>query len=128
MSVIVADEHCVWQNLADASLAGRTLSREICLSVLRSADEELLELLAATYRVRREHFGRKVQLYYLQNAKSGLCPEDCGYCSQSKLSTAPIDKYAWLNEDKLLDGARRAQANRARDLLHRRQRPRAERP
>ena len=40
------------------------------------------------------------------NAKSGLCPEDCGYCSQSIVSEAPIDKYAWLTKDKILEGAR----------------------
>ncbi len=104
----------LWDDLADGVLAGHRLTRENCLSILRAADEDLVELLAATFRVRRAHFGRKVQLYYLQNAKSGLCPEDCGYCSQSKLSEAPIEKYAWLNEEKLLDGARRAKANQAK--------------
>lgn len=103
-----------WGELAEDVLSGRRLSRENCLSILQSADDDLLELLAATFRVRRAYFGRKVQLYFLQNAKSGLCPEDCGYCSQSKLSTAPIEKYAWLNEEKLLEGARRAKANQAR--------------
>jgi len=42
------------------------------------------------------------------NAKSGLCPEDCGYCSQSKISTADIPKYNLLSRDKLLEGARLA--------------------
>ena len=77
-------------------------------------DQELLDLLAAAFRVRREHFGQTVQLYHLQNAKSGLCPEDCGYCSQSAVSDAPIEKYRWLDEEKLLDGARQAKANQAR--------------
>ena len=40
------------------------------------------------------------------NAKSGLCPEDCTYCSQSKTSEAEIPKYNLLSRDKLLDGAR----------------------
>jgi biotin synthase len=40
------------------------------------------------------------------NAKSGLCPEDCGYCSQSKVSEAEIPRYNILSRDKLLDGAR----------------------
>ena len=40
------------------------------------------------------------------NAKSGLCPEDCHYCSQSKISDAPIPKYSILSRDKLLEGAR----------------------
>ncbi|MGV2686571.1 radical SAM protein, partial [Clostridium perfringens] len=48
----------------------------------------------------------KVKLNMIVNAKSGLCPEDCGYCSQSIVSEAPIDKYAWLTKDKILEGAR----------------------
>jgi biotin synthase len=40
------------------------------------------------------------------NAKSGLCPEDCHYCSQSKVSEAEIPRYNLLSRDKLLDGAR----------------------
>jgi biotin synthase len=47
-----------------------------------------------------------VQLYFLMNAKSGLCPEDCAYCSQSRVSSAEIPRYNLLNRDKLLDGAR----------------------
>lgn len=103
-----------WSQLADDVLSGHSLTRENCRSILDCPDDDLLDLLAAAYKVRRQHFGNKVQLYYLQNAKSGLCPEDCGYCSQSKLSTAPIDKYVWLNEEKLLEGARKAKANQAR--------------
>jgi biotin synthase len=55
-----------------------------------------------------------VHLYFLQNAKSGLCPEDCGYCSQSSVSEAAIDRYAWLSAERLLAGAREARANQAR--------------
>ena len=49
-----------------------------------------------------------MQLYFLMNAKSGLCPEDCGYCSQSKVSEAEIPRYNLLSREKLLDGARLA--------------------
>ena len=45
---------------------------------------------------------------FLMNAKSGLCPEDCSYCSQSKNSKAEIPKYNFLSRDKILEGARRA--------------------
>jgi biotin synthase len=55
-----------------------------------------------------------VQLYYLKNAKSGLCPEDCNYCSQSRDSEAPIEKYVMLNAERLLDGARQAAESNAR--------------
>jgi biotin synthase len=103
-----------WQQLADRVLAGDTLSAEEAMGVLECPDEELLDLLAATYRVRRRWFGNRVQLYFLMNAKSGLCPEDCSYCSQSKVSEAEIPRYNLLSRDKLMDGARIAAASKAR--------------
>jgi biotin synthase len=95
-----------WAALAERVLAGYQLSADDALAVLAAPDDELLDLMAAAYRVRRRYFGKTVQLYFLMNAKSGLCPEDCGYCSQSKVSNAEIPKYNLLNEEKLLDGAR----------------------
>lgn len=103
-----------WHELADRVLAGHSLTADEGLAILQSDDDELLDLLSATYRVRRRHFGHKVHLYFLQNAKSGLCPEDCGYCSQSKISDAPIPKYALLNEAKLMEGAARAVESKSR--------------
>jgi biotin synthase len=49
----------------------------------------------------------------LINAKSGICPEDCGYCSQSIVSTAPVAKYQLLSRETLLAGARQAWARKA---------------
>lgn len=103
-----------WNRLADRSLAGETLTREEALSVLTAPDEELLPLLAAAARVRRAHFGSRVKLNFLLNVKSGLCPEDCHYCSQSRLSTAPIAKYPALAADEVLAAAARAAAVKAR--------------
>lgn len=100
--------------LADAVLAGKQASADDLTAVLQSSDDDLLTVLDAAFRVRREHFGREVQLYYLRNAKSGLCPEDCGYCSQSKVSDAEIPKYRWQDEETLLAGAREAQASGAK--------------
>ncbi len=65
-------------------------------------------MLAAAFRIRRRWFGKRVQLYFLMNAKSGLCPEDCGYCSQSKVSEAEIPRYNLLSAEKLLAGAKLA--------------------
>ena len=103
-----------WQRMAQRVLAGQQVTFDEALSVLRSSDQELLDVLAAAYAVRRRHFGLTVQLYYLMNAKSGLCPEDCGYCSQSKVSDAEIPRYNLLSADKLLDGARRAAEQQAK--------------
>ena len=75
---------CPWQLLAQQVLSGDPLDRQQALSILRCPEEQLLDLLAATFRIRHKYFGKQVQLYFLMNAKSGLCPEDCTYCSQSK--------------------------------------------
>lgn len=103
-----------WRQFADRVLDGDSLSAAEAREVLACPDEELLALLDAAYRVRRRYFGNQVQLYFLMNAKSGLCPEDCGYCSQSKVSTAEIPKHNILSREKLLDGARVAAERQAR--------------
>jgi biotin synthase len=102
-----------WLALADRVLAGGSLEPDEALAVLRAPDDQLLDLLAAAYRVRRRFFGNRVQLYFLMNAKSGLCPEDCGYCSQSKVSEAEIPRYNLLNEARLMAGARAAAERKA---------------
>jgi biotin synthase len=95
-----------WSALAERVLAGQHLTEGEALAILRAPDDELLDILAAAYKVRRRWFANTVQLYFLMNAKSGLCPEDCHYCSQAKTSEADIPRYNLLSREKLLDGAR----------------------
>src|SRR5207249_8668947 len=97
-----------WSELAVRVLHGHETTPREALAVLRAPDDDLLDILAAAYKLRRRWFGNTVQLYFLINAKSGLCPEDCHYCSQSKISTAEISRYNLLSREKLLDGARMA--------------------
>jgi len=97
-----------WRSLADRVLAGGAVERDEARAVLASPDVDLLDLMAAAWRVRHHHFGNTVQLFFLMNAKSGLCPEDCGYCSQSKVSEADIPRYNLLSAPKLLEAARLA--------------------
>ncbi|HID23083.1 MAG TPA: biotin synthase BioB [Planctomycetaceae bacterium] len=103
-----------WMRLAQRVLDGEPVDRSDALAMLRSDDAELLDLLAAAYRIRCRFFANQVQLYVLKNAKSGLCSEDCGYCSQAVNSTAPIDRYPLVDEEELLAGARQAAAAGAR--------------
>lgn len=102
-----------WSRLAEQALAGQPLRPDDGLAILRSDDRELLELLAAAYRVRYAHFGNRVHLNFLMNAKSGHCGEDCGYCSQSRVSRADIPKYNLLTAEQVLDGARMAAERQA---------------
>jgi biotin synthase len=102
-----------WNELADLALAGELISRDAAREVLAADDGELLEQLAAAYRVRRRYWGNRVRLHFLLNAQSGLCPEDCNYCSQSRLSAAEIEKYPMLAQEKILAAAERAARLRA---------------
>lgn len=97
-----------WNVLADKALRGELLTEAEALSVLEADDDELLAIMQAAFRVRKHFYGRKVKLNLIINAKSGLCPEDCGYCSQSIVSTAPVSKYPLLEKTTLVDGARKA--------------------
>ncbi len=101
-----ADSTSPWHRLADQVLAGHQVTTDEALAIIRAGDDELLDMIGAAYRLRRRWFGKTVQLYFLMNAKSGLCPEDCTYCSQSKVSEAEIPRYNLLSRDKLLDGAK----------------------
>jgi len=103
-----------WQELADRVLQGHQLTAAEGLSLLRAGDEQLLDILAATYRVRRQWWGNQVRLNFLINAKNGACAEDCGYCSQSRISKAAISRYALLPLDRILDGARAAFQRKAK--------------
>jgi biotin synthase len=111
---VPSDASGPWHLLAERILAGHPLSQGEGLAILRSEDHELLELLAAAYRVRHRYFGKRVQLHFLINAKSGLCPEDCAYCSQSKVSRADIAKYDLLDPEQVLEGAKMAAERRAK--------------
>lgn len=91
-----------FHQLADAVLAGTPATPEDALAVLRADDAELLSVVDAAGRLRRAHFGNAVKVNYLVNLKSGLCPEDCSYCSQALGSSAPILKYSWLSTDEAL--------------------------
>ena len=98
----------LWNDLADRALQGEAISRENALKVLAVREEELLDLVAACYRVRRHYHGKRIKLNMLINAKSGLCAEDCGYCSQSIISETGVDRYSLKSSQVLVEGARQA--------------------
>src|SRR6058998_2616751 len=102
-----------YRRLAEQALADRPLARAEARALLASPDADLPAVLWAAFAARSRHFGRRVKLCVLQNARSGLCPEDCGYCSQSAVSTADIRRYRLLPVADLVAGARRAAATGA---------------
>lgn len=95
-------------NMSERVLKGEELTRMEALSILDCPDEDVLLLMHAAFQIRNRYYGKKVKLNMIMNAKSGLCPENCGYCSQSAISRAPIQSYRFINKEMILAGAKRA--------------------
>ncbi len=91
--------------LADRVLEGGAPTKAEAHAVLASADEELDGLLLAARRVREAAFGREVHIHVLQNAKSGLCSEDCSFCSQSVKHDSEVPRYKVQTVETLVAGA-----------------------
>src|SRR5260370_12736358 len=100
--------------IAERVLAGETVAREEASAIINCPDDRLGDLLRATRKVREASFGNRVKICMLRNVQSGICPEDCGYCSQSRISKAAIPGYKMQSVEQLVDGARIAVANGAR--------------
>lgn len=101
--------------LAERALQGEPPSERDALWILDGEDVALLPLLQAAFAPRERHFGRRVMVHVLNNVQNGLCPEDCGYCSQSRDSDAPIRKYAMKPDEEIFaeaEAAARAGASR----------------
>ena len=93
--------------LARRSLEGPALDARELERVL-GPEIDLLPLLGQAWEVRRQTFGNRVLVHVLNNAQNARCPEDCGYCSQSIVSQAPLKPYAWKPREDLLAEARQA--------------------
>jgi biotin synthase len=88
----------------------RRLTRDEALAVARLPLDELPSLIALAHKVRLEWCGPEVELESLINAKSGACPEDCAFCSQSVRYQTGVDVYPFLDIDEILDAARATRA------------------
>ena len=79
------------------------LSREDAIAILNTPDDALEELVAFAETYRRKYKGNHVSIHILTNARSGNCSQDCAYCAQSCRSKADIDKYKWVQDEKLYE-------------------------
>lgn len=97
-----------WENIARETIQGYQITKAEALQILSSADDDLLDVLNASFLIRRHFFGRGVALHVIQNAKSGLCSEDCAFCSQAGSANTDSPRYALQNVEELVEGARDA--------------------
>ncbi len=76
--------------------------------------QDLFELFSASNRIRDHFQGNHIDLCSIVNAKSGKCPEDCSYCSQSTKSKAQITAYPLLDKKKVIAKAEEAKKGGAK--------------
>jgi len=84
---------------------GRGLDRAQALECLSLPDDRLEELLALAHEVRMRHCGPEVEVEGIISVKTGGCPEDCHFCSQSGQFSSPV-RAAWLDIPSLVEAAR----------------------
>ncbi|AVD56960.1 MULTISPECIES: biotin synthase BioB [Heyndrickxia] len=101
-----------WSKLAEKVIEGYVIREEEARKILTVRDHEVLALVHGAYQIRRHFYGKKVKLNLIINAKSGLCPEDCGYCAQSIKAATKIDRYPLVSKQTIVEGAKEAKKNK----------------
>ncbi len=97
-----------WKSISARVSEGGKITPKEALSLLESPNSELLDILQASYQLRYKYFGNKVSLHLLRNVKSGVCPEDCSFCSQSTKAINDVERYDMQTVETILAGAQAA--------------------
>lgn len=94
---------------------GQGLDEAMCLEVLELPDERLGELLELAHEVRMRWCGPEVEVEGIVSLKTGGCPEDCHFCSQSGVFSSPV-RSAWLDIPNLVRAAEQTAATGATEF------------
>lgn len=94
---------------------GEPLGYDDLVAVLRTPDELLPDLLALAHEVRLKFNGEEVEVEGIVSLKTGGCPEDCHFCSQSGQFTSPV-RSVWLNIPELVKAAEQTAATGATEF------------
>ncbi|GGQ08242.1 biotin synthase [Actinomadura coerulea] len=94
---------------------GEGLSRGQVLEVLNLPDDRLQDLLALAHDVRMRWCGPEVEVEGIVSLKTGGCPEDCHFCSQSGKFESPV-RSVWLNIPELVEAAKETAATGATEF------------
>jgi biotin synthase len=94
---------------------GIGLTEADVLAVLNLPDEAVPDLLALAHAVRMRWCGPEVEVEGIVSLKTGGCPEDCHFCSQSGQFTSPV-RSAWLDIPSLVEAAKATAATGATEF------------
>jgi biotin synthase len=94
---------------------GEGLSEEEVFQILELPDECLPAALELAHEVRLKYCGDAVEVEGIISVKTGGCPEDCHFCSQSGLFDSPV-RSVWLNIPGLVQAAKETAATGATEF------------
>ncbi len=94
---------------------GTGLTQQQALSCLQLPDEQVDELLDLAHEVRRAWCGDEVEVEGIVSVKTGGCPEDCHFCSQSGVFDSPV-RSAWLDVRSLVQAAKQTASTGATEF------------
>jgi biotin synthase len=94
---------------------GRGLGHDQLVRCLRLPADRLSELLEVAHQVRMRWCGPEVEVEGIVSVKTGGCPEDCHFCSQSGQFTSPV-RAVWLDIAELVEAARATAATGATEF------------
>lgn len=100
----------------EKGLSGVGLSPDEARVFISAGAASLYEMLSVTERVRQRHKGVEISLCSIVNAKSGLCKEDCSFCSQSVNYSTGIDDYPMQGAKDIVRAADQAKSAGAREF------------
>ncbi len=94
---------------------GIGLDEQQAVQALQMPDEYVDDLLDLAHDVRRKWCGDEVEVEGIVSLKTGGCPEDCHFCSQSGVFDSPV-RSAWLDIPALVAAARETAATGATEF------------
>jgi biotin synthase len=94
---------------------GQGLTEQQVLDILSLPDERLSELLRLAHEVRMRWCGPEVEVEGIVSVKTGGCPEDCHFCSQSGRFESPV-RSVWLDIPGLVEAAKQTAATGATEF------------
>ena len=102
--------------LGERILAGHVITYTEAEQLTEIADTDIVLLMAYANKIRQHYCGSKVDLCGILNARSGMCSEDCKFCSQSVYHQTTSPVYPLQSAATLVSMAKQAQAGGAKRI------------
>lgn len=102
------------EDMAARACEGRIPTDSQIRQIIELEPDRNSELVKLAHQVRTAHFGNRVSLCAIVNARSGKCSENCSFCAQSSHHHAHAPVYKMLDACEIGRAAENAAAHGAR--------------